>query len=581
MHDTSHLRDILVLLAFAIGIVMIFRRVRAGSVLGYLIAGMIVGPYGLSLVHEVERMAILGEFGVVFLLFGIGLELSFERLMALRRLVFGLGGAQVLITAVVVWVVARTLGMENGAAVVLGGGLALSSSAIVLQMMAERGDLSAPHGRAAFGVLLFQDLAVVPLLALVPLLGQEDANVATALGVALLKGVAFVVGLTVLGRILLRPIFHTVARERSGELFTGITLLLVLGIGWMTQEAGLSMGMGAFLAGLLIAETEYVHQVEADIEPFKGILLALFFMVVGMSLDIRLALQNAPTVLALVTALVLVKFGILAALCRAFGFAWGASLRAGLVLSQGGEFAFVLFTLAVAAGALPDSTAQLLTLTVGLSMAVTPGLMFVGRTLEQRLSPIGVPGANMLEEAADLEGHVLIAGYGRVGRTVARLLDAGRIPYVAVDRNAETVAAERSQGHAVYFGDAGRDEVLEAAGAKKARVAVITVDDPRGAERAVHALRHIRADLPILVRAQSVEQCEVLIKAGATHAIPELIEGSLQLGEELLVLLGDERSQARVLLDTFRQRAYARLGDMRPHVAPAGEAIGEKIEARS
>ncbi len=350
MPEPVHLRDVLIILLAAIAVVPLFRRFRASAVLGYLVAGGLIGPHGLGLVRDVGATEVLAQFGVVFLLFSIGLSLSTERLTALKGYVFGLGTAQVVTTGLVLWGLFRLLGVESPAALVLGGGLALSSTAVVLQILIERREIATPRGRVAFAVLLLQDLAVVPLLTLVPQLHGSEGRVLPALGLAFLKASGVLVLILAAGRLALRPWLRSVARGGTPELFTAIVLLLVLGIGWLTEQVGLSMALGAFLAGVLVAGTEYRPQVEGDVQPFRGILLALFFMTVGMGVNVALVWTHAPLLLGFMTALVLIKAGILMGLARAFRLPVGTAAAVGLMLAQGGEFGFVLFALARQAG---------------------------------------------------------------------------------------------------------------------------------------------------------------------------------------------------------------------------------------
>jgi len=565
MPESVQLRDVLVILLAAVVVVSVFRRLRASAVLGYLVAGALIGPHGLGLIRDVGATAILGQFGLVFLLFSIGLELSIERLVALRRYVFGLGAAQVVVTTLIFWAVLRALGLDGGAALIVGSGLALSSTAVVLQILVERRELSTPHGRVAFAVLLLQDLAVVPLLTLVPLLARREASVLTALGGAFLKAAAALIVILALGRLALRPILRLVARNGTPELFTGIVLLVVLGVGWLTEQVGLSMALGAFLAGLLMAETEYRPQVEGDIQPFRGLLLALFFMTVGMGLNLDLLREQWLVLVGLLFALLLVKATVLLLLSRAFGLSLAVAAAIALMLAQGGEFGFVLFSLAQQAGAISAHSAQLAVLVVGLSMAVTPVLLTSSREVLRRLErPLDQPHDALVADTSEMNEHVVIAGFGRVGQTLGLLLDSRFIRYVALDLNAELVAEARRRGLPVFYGDASRADVLKAAGIERAQMAVSTLDDPELASRAVHVLRRLRTSMPIIVRAHDASDCERLVRAGATAAVPEIVEGSLQLGGVLLRQLGESPERVHQLLEQFRQEAYARLVEISP-----------------
>jgi len=576
--ESAQLQDVLLVLLAAVAVVPLFRRLRASAVLGYLAAGALIGPYGFRLLHDVEAAAGLGELGVVFLLFSIGLSLSVERLASLRRYALGLGIAQVLATTVALWGLLGALGVESAAALVLGGGLALSSTAVVLQVLVERRELTTPRGRIALAVLLLQDVAVVPLLTLVPQLRGAEVSVLPALGTALLRAALVLVVILVIGRLALRPLLRAVARDGTPELFTGIVLLLVLGVGWLTQQAGLSMALGAFLAGVLVAETEYRPQVEGDVQPFRGILLALFFMSVGMSVDVGLLWTRAPLLIGLTAALLLVKAGILIALARGFGFRLATAAALGLMLAQGGEFGFVLFALAGQAGVLDADTAPLAVLVVGLSMAATPLLLAASRRVAHRLEQ-GDEGA-LAERAGELQGHVIVAGFGRVGHTVALLLESRGTPYLALDLDAERVTDARRSRLAVYFGDASRAEVLKAAGIERAQAVVVTVDEPAAANLTVQVARRLAPEVPVLARGRDLAQAQALGEAGATAAIPEIVEGSLQLGAAVLRQVGASRDEIDQTLDEFRRGLYVRLAELSREDPQGPEPSDSGREAR-
>lgn len=564
MEELHLLQPTLIILAAAIVVVPLFRRLRITPVLGYLLAGLLIGPHALGLVKELEVIETLAEFGVVFLLFAIGLELSLDRLLAMRRHVFGMGTLQVVITGTAIYLLARAAGLGAGEAFVIGGGMALSSTAVVLRMLEEGGDMHTKAGRMALAVLLLQDLAVVPLLTIVPLLGGESGALLPSLGIAAAKALGAMALIIITGRLLLRPVLRTVAAARTPELFTGITLFLALGVSWLTGLAGLSMALGAFLAGLLISETEYRHQVEGDIAPFRGLLLALFFMTIGMGIDVRLLAENAGVVAAGVLALVVVKMAVVAGLARAFGQSGGTAVFVGLSLAQAGEFAFVLFTLAIGAGALSPQTGGLALLIVALSIAVTPLLLRLGRVAGARMrqKQTGDPMAELDAEALDLRRHVLILGMGRAGRTVIRLLEAHGTEYLGLDLDPDTVSAERERGIPVFYGDGTRAEVLRAAGLQRASGVIVTLDDPSSATRAVRAIRAEDERIPIMVRARDTGQCGPLAVAGATGVIPELVEGSLQLGGRLLLALGEPRDEVEAALADLRENSYSRLIDL-------------------
>ena len=565
MTQAVQLHDVLIMLLAAVAVVSVFRRLQASAALGYLVAGALIGPSGLALLNNAEATSELARFGVVFLLFSVGLKLSIERLASLRRFVFGLGATQMALTSGVFCLGLIALGQQPAAALILSTGLALSSTAIVLQTLVERREMLSTHGRVALAVLLFQDLAVVPLLALVPLLAPSDAGILRALAGALVKGTAAIILILAIGRLLVRPALRAVARGNTPELFTGVVLLLVLGVGWLTEQAGLSMALGAFLAGLLIAETEYRPQVEGDIQPFRGLLLALFFMAVGMGLDLVLLRDRWLLLATLLLGLLTAKAGILVGLATLFRLSPSVSVRVGVSLAEGGEFAFVLFLLARDAGVLPKAVTTIAMLVTGLSMAVTPLLLSVARALSRRLdtTPSGQHGV-LMEDTSHLQNHVVIAGFGRVGQTLGLLLESANAPYLALDLDSEHVILARRQGLPVFFGDASRAEVLKAAAVERARVVVITLDEPAAATRTVQVLRNMMPDLPILARARDVSQCEKLALAGATSVVPEIVEGSLQLGGALLGALGESPDKVLEVLEQFRRQSYSRLTELRP-----------------
>lgn len=563
-HGPGGMVEVLAILAAAAVCVPLAGRLGLGSVLGYLIGGAAIGPWGLGIVSEVEDIRHLAEFGVVFLLFIIGIEMKPSRLWVMRRQVFGLGGLQVLITGVLLGSAAYVLGLSPPASVMIGLGLALSSTAMGLQLLAERGELASVHGRSAFAILLLQDLTVPVLLALVPLLADSGRAVGADVGVAVAEALV-VLGLALGGgRLLLRPLLRTVARARSAELFTATALLIVLGMGVAMEQVGLSMAMGAFLAGLLLADSEFRHQVEGDIQPFRGLLLGLFFMGVGMTVDFGQLIAEAPLVLGLVAALLAVKTAVLVPLCHAFGLGWADAVRTGTLLSQGGEFAFVLFSFAAAQGVMPAAETQLLVLVVSLSMAVTPLVALVGGRLAKRLQP--EPAATAPQAVADdHEGHVIIAGFGRVGRTVAALLQTCGRRYVAFDLDLVAVQSGRDDGLTVYYGDASRPEVLRAARAESAALLVVTMDDPHAVTRAVTQVRGQYPALKILARARDLAQSRALRECGATSAVPETLEASLQLAASALGATGVEAATVADVTEAYRA----------DHYTPLTESVGD------
>jgi monovalent cation:proton antiporter-2 (CPA2) family protein len=555
MASTNYLADILVLLAAAVVAVPMFKRLGLGAVLGYLAAGVLVGPWGFGFIGEVAEIRHIAEFGVIFLLFLIGIELKPARLWAMRRMVFGFGTAQVLVTGLAIAAVALAFGQSFSIAVIVGFSLALSSTAFGLQLLNERAELNTVHGQAAFSVLLLQDLAVVPLLTLVSLLAA-DSSLIQGIEFAILEALLAIAVAILAGRFLLSPLLWLVAKSRTAELFTAAAVFAVLATAWLMQQAGLSLALGAFLAGLMLADSHYRHQLIADIEPFRGILLGLFFMGVGMSIDFGVLAGRPSLVIGLVAGLLLLKASILWVLSRLMGLAAADAGRVALLLSQSGEFGFVIFGVAAVSGILPPELFQLLMLLVALSMATTPLMAnlcgFLGRCSGATAVPHRVSTDHVDADAQ----HVIIAGFGRVGRRIASILRARGVPYLAIDNNADLVLEGRGDGFAVFYGDASDVEVLKAAGAGRAGVMVCTLDEVVAATRLVEILRQHFADIPVFARGRDRRHCRQLLRAGATLAISETLEASVQIGAETLRSMGVEEADAHALIETFRKDYY-------------------------
>ena len=538
MDDNRFLFEIVLLLSVAIVAVLVFRRLRVSPMLGYLAGGLLVGPSGLALIADVEMIELVGQLGVAMLMFSIGLELSVKRLRLMRLEVFGLGTAQFVLTAAILTAIVYAIGVSARGAFVIGAGLALSSTAMVLQLLSERREIASRLGRVSFAVLLLQDLAVVPLLAVVPILGTGSGGGAgdwTAIAFATGKAVLALVLIMVGGRLLLQPIYRIVARDHGSEVFIALTLLVVLGTGWATAQAGLSLTLGAFLAGLLLAETEFRLQIEADIKPFRGLLMGLFFMAIGMQVDLGVAAGNWWLILLLTIGLIGIKTGILCGLCRLIKLPWMLSLRTGLMLSQGGEFAFILIGAAAVIGVVPEPIRQICLAVVSASMILTPFLAIAGKALADRLersTPVGL--AAMEKETGDLGGHVVIAGFGRVGRIVARLLESQRIPYVAIDHDAGNVREARSHGLPVYYGLVQRRDLLWGVGIERASILVVTLNDPETTLRLAASIKARLPELTVVARARDSRHAAELAKVGADVAVPETLEASLVLGGAVL-----------------------------------------------
>lgn len=543
--DYRILEEILVLLLVSVLAVSLFHRLRLPPVLAYFSVGVLVGPYGGGWISDSGDIRLLAEFGVVFLLFTIGLEFSLSQLIAMRREVLGLGSAQVLLTTLLAALAAWMLGVSPGGAVVAGGVVALSSTAIVVKQLAEQVELSSRHGRLAVGILLFQDLAVVPFLIIIPALAVGNGvSLPLELSWAFGKGVAVVLVMTAIGHWLMRPLFHEIAASRSAELFTLMALLFTLAAAWFTHVAGLSLALGAFLAGMLLGETEFRHQVESDIRPFRDVLLGLFFITVGMLLDISILPALLPQVLLLCVAIILFKAGIIIALGRLMGINLGVVTRTAVVLAQGGEFGFALISLALADGVLGAQTIQVLLATLILSMALTPLLIRYNGVIAKRFCGQSYLGQRahfvreVMAQAEPLQDHTIICGYGRIGQNIARFLDQEQLPYLALDLDPVRVRDARAAGQRVNYGDATRNEILHAAGLEKARVMVVTFADVHGVLKILPQVRRLRPDIPLLVRARNDAHLDRLLAAGATEVIPETFEASVMIASHLLYLLG-------------------------------------------
>ncbi|XP_020577530.1 LOW QUALITY PROTEIN: K(+) efflux antiporter 2, chloroplastic-like [Phalaenopsis equestris] len=573
--EEASLFDMLWLLLASVIFVPIFQKIPGGSpVLGYLAAGILIGPYGLSIIRHVHGTKAIAEFGVVFLLFNIGLELSVERLSSMKKYVFGLGSAQVLVTAVAFGLAAHFFTRLPGpAAIVIGNGLALSSTAVVLQVLQERGESTSRHGRATFSVLLFQDLAVVVLLILIPLISPNSSKggigfqaIAEALGVAGVKAMVAITAIIAGGRLLLRPIYRQIAENQNAEIFSANTLLVILGTSLLTARAGLSMALGAFLAGLLLAETEFSLQVESDIAPYRGLLLGLFFMTVGMSIDPKLLLSNFPVILGSLSLLICGKCILVALLGKIFGLSTIAAVRVGLLLAPGGEFAFVTFGDAVNQGILSSQLSSILFLVVGISMALTPWLAAGGQLLASRFEQLDVRSLLPVEsETDDLQDHIIICGFGRVGQIIAQLLSERLIPFVALDVRSDRVAVGRALDLPVYFGDAGSREVLHKVGAERACAAAITLDTP-GANyyRTVWALSKYFPNVKTFVRAHDVDHGINLEKAGATAVVPETLQihKNTMLSSLFFLQAKLPTSEIATVINEFRARHLSELTEI-------------------
>ena len=545
---------LLYLVAAVLGVVAC-RSLKLPPMLGYLVVGVLIGPNALALAKDTASVKYLAEFGVVFLMFVIGLEFNLPKLRSMRTLVFGLGLSQVALTMIGTlfghgllvagyhWLTDNPWRMGWQGAVVLGGAIAMSSTAIVVKLMAERLELESEHGKRVMGVLLFQDLAVVPLLVLIPALGSPAEDLIFAMGWAALKAAALLTVLLVGGQKVMRWWLTQVARRKSEELFVLNLLLITLGLAWLTELAGLSLALGAFVAGMLVAETEYKHQVETDIRPFHDVLLGLFFITIGMKLDWRPVLDHWQLVLLLTTLPMATKFVLVAALARSFRAAPGVALRTGLYLAQAGEFGFVLLTLGADRGLVSPEWMSPILASMVLSMLATPFLILYSNVIVNKLSSSdwlmqSVALTSIAKKAIAAERHVIICGYGRSGQNLARLLSPEKIPYMALDLDPDRVRQAAAAGQSVVFGDAARLQSLMAAGLARAAAVVVTYHDTPSALKILALVQAHARTVPVIVRTIDDTDIERLRAAGATEVVPEAIEGSLMLAGHALALVG-------------------------------------------
>lgn len=552
---SHHLMDILALLLATVIVVPVFHAIRLGAILGYLTAGAILGPWGLGIMTEVEEIRHLAEFGVIFLLFVLGIELKPDKLWQMRKHVAGLGVSQLLITAFIIYGISVALGISQKDAIIIGFGLALSSTAFCLNLLAERGGIATLMGQMAFSILLLQDIAVVPLLALVSMLAGGDINAAES-GINLIYAVTAIITLLLIGRYLLNPILDKIVASQDPEVFVAVAVLLVLGVAWIMEQVGLSMALGAFLAGLMLAESHYRHQIEADILPFRGILLGLFFMTIGMGIDFGLLWDKLTLIITLTLALMLVKGTIIYSLARISSKRHDIAIQTGVLLSQSGEFGFVMFGFATASGILDPQISPILTLIIAFSMVLTPFVVKISNSLLLKFYTPEISESATDEFIDDAEGHVILAGFGRVGARIGAILNAAEVSYIAIDMNQKRIKAARAQGFPVFYGDACNVKVLRAAGAENAKMIVIAVDKPKNIDRMIPLIRQHYPNLPIHTRAVDRQHCADLISQGVTSTVSETLEISLRLTEEVLTGSGIKNRVIKKVINEFKEDYY-------------------------
>lgn len=559
MLDT--LPQILLLLISSVLAVALFRALRLPAMLAYFLVGVVLGPHTFQLLPDSESSREFAEFGIVFLMFSIGLEFSLPQLYAMRKKVLGLGGAQVVLTLAIVMSIAKLAGINWASAFVIGSALTMSSTAIVSKLLAERLDLNSRHGRLSIGVLLFQDIAVVPILVLIPALGVAGSDLSNVLGFALLKAAAMLIFLFTVGKWMINPWFNLVASQRSRELFVMNVLMITLLLAFATKQAGLSYALGAFIAGMLISETKFRYQVESDISPFRDILLGLFFISIGMLLDVGQILPNIGWIVLILIAFILLKALIVACVVKFVKYESGVAIRTGLILAQAGEFSFVILALGVEQKLVSGQALQVILTASLLSMVIAPFLIqYNGRLARKMVRSYSRNSDHVVQQIEEvgkhLHDHVIICGYGRSGQYLGRFLREEKIPYVALDIDPSRVLEASSAGENVMFGDAARRVVLEAAGGERAKALVISYSDNRAAMKILHIVQENYPQLPVIVRTVDDSNMEALQEAGAAEVVPEILEGSLMLASHALMLMGVPLNRVVKRIRLFREERY-------------------------
>jgi len=555
------LTSVLLLLTSSVLAIALFRALRLPAMLAYFVVGMLFGPSGFNFLSSTESGRHVAEFGIVFLMFSIGLEFSLPKLYAMRKTLFGLGGAQVLITLAVTMLLGWMAGLSLSTAFVIGGALTMSSTAIVSKILMERVDLNSRHGRLSIGILLFQDLAVIPILVLIPALGANSGSLVTTLGLSLIKSAVLLFVLFKFGKTIINFWFSLVAGQRSRELFVMNVLMVTLLLASATKIAGLSYALGAFIAGMLISETRYRYQVESDIASFRDILLGLFFISVGMLLDFHYLINHIGLVLALLAGFVLFKALVIAALTRIFGFEMGVGIRTGIILAQAGEFSFVILALGLEQKLIGGNDLQLVLAASLISMVAAPFVIqYNGRIARKLVKSYTRNSSQVVEElegvAKDLKDHVIICGYGRSGQYLGRFLKEENIPFIALDIDPTRVHEAAAAGQHVMYGDAGRRIVLQAAGGARAKALIVSYSDMRASMKVLHVAQEAYPKLPVIVRTYDDAHMDEFREAGATEVVPEVLEGSLMLASHALVLLGVPLNRVVKRIRRFREERY-------------------------
>ncbi len=579
---TDPLQPVLILLATAVMAVVVFRLLKLPPMLGYLLAGVIIGPHALGWISEDEETRHLAEFGVVFLMFTIGLEFSLPKLVAMKRLVFGFGTAQVLCTVALVMGAAWLIDLDWYVGFVLGGALAMSSTAIVIKLLAERLELNSEHGRQIIGVLLFQDLMVIPLLIIVPALSSGFDRGTSDLLIAFVKIAVVLAIILFFGQKLMRSWLHVVAQQRSSELFVLNVLLITLGLAWVTQMAGLSLALGAFLAGMLISETEYRYQVEEDVRPFRDVLLGLFFVTIGMLLDVQVLIENFFWVLVILLTLIVLKTALIIGLSRLFGTDLSVAFRTGMSLAQAGEFGFVLLAQASALQLISSAVLQPVLAAMVLSLFIAPFLIEYSEFIIRRSY-----GSDWMQKAMQItsiaaqtmsqQDHVIICGYGRSGQSVARILEQESINFIALDLDPKRIHEARAAGESVVYGDAAKREVLIAAGLMRAKVLVVSYHNIRSTLKILEHVQELHPELSVVARVMDESEVDVLKKAGVTEVVAEIMEGSLMLASHALMFVNISTGRILRRIRSIREQRYSLLRGFYHGVSDETNEVNENL----
>jgi CPA2 family monovalent cation:H+ antiporter-2 len=565
MHDFAALNQVLILLLFSVLSVSLFRRINLPSVLGYLLVGMLAGHHAFDLIPESTTIEQIAEIGVVFLLFTIGLEVSIPKLMSMKSIVFGIGTTQVLVSTLSMIILGLILGYSWQISFAVGGALALSSTAIVVKQLTEQHELHSRHGHVSLGVLLFQDLAVVPFLVLIPIFASpESGGLLIPISLALMKAALAFAIIYVIGTYLLRPVMHWVSATYSSELFTLFILLLALVAAWLTWQLGLSLAMGAFLAGIMLAETEYQHQVQTEIRPFRDVLMGLFFISVGTQFDWHIVLQEPFEVFALTAGLLFGKSLAVAVITRLYGYDTGVSIRSGIALGQGSEFGFALLAVGISSSLFTLELSQPIAAAIIFSMAMSPMLLRHNGDIARKLSPQYRSHKAMVEThiekaSHELNDHVIICGFGRTGQNLAQFLKQAGIPFLALELDPELINENWDAGEPVYYGDSSHPEVLQHAGLDHARALIVTFHDFTTSSHITATARRVQPQIPIIVRTPDDIHLEQLLDKGATEVIPDTVESSIMLAWHTLTQLGMQREQVDEMIDQSRSQHYARV----------------------